>query len=124
MNIYKFKPQLGQKVAVCYDGKWSRSQKGTIIKVNRSTFVVSFIPWANNECGEVTIKVRWRKNIQIHFGWLKGWGTHGIMRKNCDYYSVLPISTLEQYGYTVGDSSLSASAASVVRELSEVLKLE
>jgi len=46
----------GSVVACCYDGKWGRAVQGTVVKRNSSNIWVKFIPWANEDKVEITVK--------------------------------------------------------------------
>jgi hypothetical protein len=108
---HRFTPRLGQSVAVCCDGKWSRAVLGVIVRVERKKFVVRFVPWAStgkdgDEPQEVEMTVIRRKasgrggrrGIGSYGGWVVGSGEVGILRGlGCrgDYYSVIPRERLE-----------------------------
>lgn len=99
----RFSPSVGQIVGVCYDSKWGRIQKGTVTKVTRRWFTVSFLPWANEEAGLVEIKIIRRKSKRrCYGGWVCGRGEGGVMAMlGCrgDWYSVLPSELLRSEGY-------------------------
>lgn len=104
---HRFTPRLGQSVAVCYDGKWSRAVLGSVVRVERKKFVVRFVPWASDVgAQEVEMSVIRRKasghggrrGIGSYGGWVVGSGEVGILRwLGCrgDYYSVIPRERLE-----------------------------
>jgi hypothetical protein len=104
----RFTPRLGQTVAVCYDGKLGRAQRGVVVAVHRRSFDVRFQPWADPESADVVMRVGRRESRRPYGGWISGDGEHGIMRwLGCrgDWYSVLPLEHLEHYGFSVEDSS-------------------
>lgn len=103
----KFVPKIGEEVAVCYDCKWTRAKKGVIVSCTPRTFSVKFIPWSNEEAGEVALVVP-KKNpcIDYYGSFLRKHGENGIMRhllgvKGGDWYSVIPVKVLKYYGYAV-----------------------
>lgn len=111
----RFHPYVGKVVAVCYDGKWGRAQRGEIIAVTRLHFDVAFTPWANDEAGIVALRVHrriGRHRASCWGGWLTGHGEGGIMRwLGCrgDWYSVIPKESLEEHGYWKYDKEESTS---------------
>jgi hypothetical protein len=100
----RFKPYVGKKLAVCYDGKWSRAKIGIVTCVNRRYFKVKFIPWANEGVGEVELNIARRKSSKSYGGWLIGEGELGILASlGCrgDWYSVLPIELLLENNFKI-----------------------
>jgi hypothetical protein len=121
----RFTPRLGMEVAVCYDGKWSRSQLGEVVAVNKRTFDVAFVPWASDTTERHTLHISRRKSKKSYGGWLVGGGEVGILRwLGCrgDWYSVLPAHLLRDSGYTVGESS--ASTLACVGALTHLINTE
>lgn len=104
----RFNPVVGMEVAVCYDGKWGRAVRGQIVKPAMYGFVVRFLPWANENAGEVEMNIVWHKKQGLYGGWLAGRGEAGIMAGlgACgDWYSVLPTELLESKGYWPPDKN-------------------
>jgi hypothetical protein len=103
-KTYRFTPTVGMEVGVCYDGKWSRAQKGVVVSVERHFFFVRFEPWASSIGGEVECRVARQKggNKQFHL-WLDRPGEGSVMKNlfglQGDYYSVMPREVLEEAGY-------------------------
>ena len=88
--------KLGQKVAVCYDGKWGRRVMGEIIATHRgSAITVRFQEWAGESI--LTHKFRRRARKKIFGGPPHYWGGYvpvadSLMRSlwgaSGDYYAV------------------------------------
>jgi len=97
--IYK----IGDKVAACYDGKWCRAKKATVIKVFEDVVTVSFVPWTTEE-NLVELVCKYDEENDNWGGWLTGVGEVGILRSlGCqgDWYSLVPVNLLEESGYEV-----------------------
>lgn len=94
----------GEKVALCYDGKWCRGVEGIVLYVWSDGVEVQFKPWANEKAGFV--KIRCEQTTDSGFGgWLSGVGEIGIMRglgcDDGDWYSLVAIEVLERNGCSV-----------------------
>lgn len=106
-----------ERVAVCYDGKWTRAVEGFVAGVGpkRSSkgktprwIKVRFVPWVNEEAGEVEILCVPEgagKGKPVSFGgWVKGESEHGVMRMlGCegDWYGIQKAEVLEKAEYAI-----------------------
>ena len=89
-KYYKWLKTLskGSEVACCYDGKWGRAVKGTVVKRNSSNVWVKFIPWATEDKVEIIIKFTEGE------GYNTGSSQMGLMYSlGCkgDFYSLCPL---------------------------------
>jgi hypothetical protein len=105
----------GEKVAVCYDAKWSRAVEGIVLTEGEKQFTIQFKPWANDEAGFIRLTVRKYKTLicreypklgynEGYGGYLKGNGELGIIRMlggNGDWYSVYKLRRLKRNHYKV-----------------------
>lgn len=114
----------GSAVACCYDGKWGRAVKGTVIKRNSSNIWVKFIPWATEDKEEITVKFTEGE------GYNTGSSQMGLMYSlGCkgDFYSLCPLEgnptpknmDSVPLSYLVGGESVK-----IARRLKEVMEDE
>ena len=78
----------GSVIACCYDGKWGRAVKGTVIKRNSSNIWVKFIPWATEDDVEITVKFTEGEGYNTsssQMGLMYSMGCKG------DFYSLCPL---------------------------------
>ena len=120
---------VGEIVAVCYDGKWSRAVEGKVIEAANDHIIVEFKPWANEECGFVQMIVSddISEGRPCYGGWLSGQAELGIMRMlgtHGDWYSVWKAKELidEKYSLQAYDRQSNTSrSAGTCRQLVSII---
>lgn len=79
------KLRRGTVVGVCYDGKWGRAVKGTVVSADKRRTVVSFLPWPSGE-----------KPVTVRFIEGGGWAPPELMGSmfglRGDWYRIVPVN--------------------------------
>jgi hypothetical protein len=112
----------GSTVACCYDGKWGRAVKGTVVKRNSSNIWVKFIPWAVEEKTEVVVKFTEGE------GYNTGSSQMGLMYSlGCkgDFYRLSPLEgnpTPKNMYYVPLTFLIESRSVKMARELKEAME--